>query len=279
MAAKTLIAIATTIFVYWGVLASCVVVGCYSHETASYAVVASLGVITIAFVLAVAFVSASVDSCLVAYLCFFLVVLGSLFGGFSGYTWDNYCVFRETPIQNATAETLRTHSRHKIFHFKPNVFLLSSMTEHYNKDSNNWFAAPIVECPNNTSPDLGTCPAIGSRTETIAYAVKYDYTLPYESSSPNWNLQTKQGAKLKFLFSPYLGSLFRRVRNMHSDRLDFPPNLPYLTWGDLTKVEETCKINAVGTLAGGAMAPLFALMFGLVLFRHSFRKYICGCLE
>lgn len=231
------------------VVVSCIGAGCFSHSTASYAVLASIG--TIVLCIPMCYLLFNVFDAdfligLVAISCF--LIISSLFGGFSGYTWDNYCIFLQEPIGEQPIGTA-THSQRYIYRFYDNTQIVSSMTESYFYKSESWFAAPIVICDEGTSVSNGTCPSQNSRNVGVAVAVQYRYT-PFSVPRPDWDTQAKSAARLKLLYPSYYESMSEFVKEKYSDRLDFVPDAPYVIVGDLDELESTWRKHAIGTFCG-----------------------------
>lgn len=170
---KLIPAIVLWIVVYYGLLIGCILCGCLAHSVTGYAVLASVGVLAIAVIMAAITLTLGGDGDTVAvavYSALIFVLCGGLGGGFLGFTWNNYCVFINEPlITSATASDVQDGSMYR-FNFPPNVYLITEYTQwysrimakitcsRYNNDDYYAYAAPVVSCPGNTTPADGSCP-------------------------------------------------------------------------------------------------------------------------
>ncbi len=252
---KTTIAAASGLIAYYTLVISCLFLGCYTHNTAAYACIASIVLVAIAVCLGIVWLKMDVDLPPVMLFLGTFLICGGLYGGFLGYTWDNFCLLAEEPMFDAPVDAPLNNPHQNIFVFRDDVYLLSSFTESYDSGSDNWFAAPIVECPNNTSPNDGTCPAIGKKIESPAMAIKYDYSF-YAVGSPHWDTRQKEAVKIKRLMGSYSNSVVRKVRDLHGDRILFPDGAPSLWWGSIDDAKKKWRGYAIGTLVGAIISPL-----------------------
>lgn len=274
---KSYIAYLVWIIGFYTLLIGCLLCGCLTHNTVSYAVLAPLGGITLTAITGILFMMMTdPDYKVLSFSLVLTMLIGApLMGGFTGYTWDNYCALRNgDTLDNATFNAPLLYPNEFKFKFNKEVFVLNSMTEKYTPTNNNnkkgsgsgatWFVAPVVQCINGTTPS-DTCGTIGVIGQVpVGFNVTdYAYSVIGSAPYPLWDNNQKEAARIKLFYPDIIGNLITSVKSKYSNKLNYNNDNTYLVWTNLSDLQNKWLANAVITLLVGIFTPV---LFPLILF-------------
>jgi hypothetical protein len=139
------------------------------------------------------------------------------------------------------------------------------MESYVYSSSYHFYAAPVIECPDDISFYNGTCPGTTStngKAKVVFWAVdsEYYYSSYQTVSGPEWSVDTQEASKLKYFYTNYLQSAIDAVTNKYGTQLDYTGDEPLMTWRSLDSTKSMCKQNAVGTLVGALLVPFIGII-------------------
>jgi hypothetical protein len=238
-------------FLYCSLVTLCMVLGCETHSTTSYAVMSSVGVVVccIGFLI----VHAIYDEKGVAiWMAMWVAVMSGIFGGFGGFVWDNQCALQNgKTLYNASASDIMKNPEVYKYYFNENVYILDEFVTTYTSQGSTYYIAPVVDCEPGTSPENTTCPSPRKKTKVGFYVIDYAYL----GGGPSWanNGGGQAVRKKSILDTPFSGYYYARsaLKTKISDSVNITGSPPNLWWTSVNHaVSETRSYMLATTIIG-----------------------------
>lgn len=268
---------------FYGIIISCLFIGCQTHSVVGYSVLAGLAPFVLGITLTVLFaIFTDVNQIIMLIMTGILMVFAGLWGGFVGLTWDGYCAMQGPTMYNATAMSPVDYPNIWKFEFNENVQLLTSFETsnyipssngkygYYNSGGYSFNGAFLVECPANyNSSQVLKCVYDGVSYPTGTILVAHCYSYWGNTCGPNWpNFKTvKQAVRVHDVFDMYYKNLPSAMSSTYANYFNIPKGLVYLHGSSFEEAETKWRANAIGTLCGAVINGLLFLIVPLIFSR------------